>query len=54
MILQQAEEKGEDHERSQFWGYSAESVEKWEKKQEKKAKKSDVAFTGKRNIKKEI
>ncbi|CAI2177201.1 17283_t:CDS:2 [Funneliformis geosporum] len=45
LAKQQAEERGEDYERSKFWEYSAESVEKWEKKQEKKAKKSDVAFT---------
>lgn len=40
-----AEERGEDYERKRFWEYSAESVEKWEEKQEEKKKKSDIAFT---------
>ncbi|CAG8492907.1 6949_t:CDS:2 [Acaulospora morrowiae] len=45
LARQEAEEKGEDYERKQFWNYSVESVEKWEKKQEKKLKRSDIAFT---------
>lgn len=40
-----AEERGEDYERKRFWEYSAESVEKWEEKQEEKRIKSDIAFT---------
>ncbi|CAG8807165.1 23248_t:CDS:2, partial [Racocetra persica] len=35
----------ENNERKRFWKYFAESVEKWKKKQEKKLKRSDVAFT---------
>ncbi|RIB05327.1 SYF2 splicing factor-domain-containing protein [Gigaspora rosea] len=45
LARQEAEENDEDYERKKFWDYSAESVEKWEKKQEKKLKRSDVAFT---------
>jgi pre-mRNA-splicing factor SYF2 len=41
-----AEEAGEDYERSQFWNYSAESVEKWNEKQEAKRIRMDNKFTG--------
>jgi len=41
------EEAGEDYERSQFWGYSAESVERWNEKQEAKKNRMDNKFTGK-------
>ncbi|KAG0007214.1 hypothetical protein BGZ80_004934, partial [Entomortierella chlamydospora] len=40
-----AEEAGEDYERSQFWNYSAESVEKWNEKQEAKRIRMDNKFT---------
>lgn len=42
------EEAGEDYERSQFWGYSAESVERWNEKQEAKKNRMDNKFTGNR------
>ncbi|CAJ0835930.1 13444_t:CDS:2 [Entrophospora sp. SA101] len=42
---QEAIENGEDYERKKFWEYSAEAVEKWEKKQQKKLKRSNIAFT---------
>ncbi|KAI7897511.1 SYF2 splicing factor-domain-containing protein [Cokeromyces recurvatus] len=41
---QEAEDKGEDYERKQFWKYSAESVEAWERKMAKKAKKANTGF----------
>ena len=40
------EEAGKDYERSQYWGYSAESVERWNEKQEAKKKRMDNKFTG--------
>ncbi|KAI8595426.1 SYF2 splicing factor-domain-containing protein [Dissophora ornata] len=40
-----AEEAGEDYERSQFWNYSAESVERWNEKQESKRVRMDNKFT---------
>lgn len=45
---QEARDKGEDYERKQFWKYSAESAEAWEKKMAKKAKMANNGFTGKR------
>ena len=41
-----AEEAGEDYERSQFWNYSAESVERWNEKQDSKRIRMDNKFTG--------
>lgn len=43
---QEAEEKGEDYERKQFWKYSAESAAAWEKKMAKKARMANNGFTG--------
>lgn len=43
---QEAEEQGEDYERKQFWKYSAESAEAWEKKMAKKASMANNGFTG--------
>jgi pre-mRNA-splicing factor SYF2 len=40
-------DSGEDYERKQFWKYSAESVETWEKKLAKKARLANNGFTGK-------
>ncbi|KAF9572351.1 hypothetical protein EC968_010004 [Mortierella alpina] len=45
MAKRDAEEAGEDYERSQFWGYSAESVERWNEKQEAKRIRMDNKFT---------
>ncbi|KAF9983290.1 hypothetical protein BGZ75_005259 [Mortierella antarctica] len=45
MAKRDAEEAGEDYERSQFWGYSAESVERWNEKQEAKRVRMDNKFT---------
>ncbi|KAG9303740.1 hypothetical protein G9A89_018637 [Geosiphon pyriformis] len=45
MTQKEAEKNGEDWERKNFWKYSAESVEKWEEKQEKKAKRAEIGFT---------
>ncbi|KAF9962199.1 hypothetical protein BGZ72_009275 [Mortierella alpina] len=45
MAKRDAEEAGEDYERSQFWGYSAESVERWSEKQEAKRIRMDNKFT---------
>ncbi|KAF9286980.1 hypothetical protein BGZ68_002360 [Mortierella alpina] len=45
MAKRDAEEAGEDYERSQFWGYSAESVERWTEKQEAKRIRMDNKFT---------
>jgi pre-mRNA-splicing factor SYF2 len=42
---QEARDKGEDYERKQFWKYSAESAEAWEKKMAKKAKMANNGFT---------
>ncbi|KAF7732779.1 hypothetical protein EC973_000052 [Apophysomyces ossiformis] len=42
---QDAKDKGEDYERKQFWKYSAESVDAWEKKMAKKAKMANNGFT---------
>lgn len=42
---QEAEDKGEDYERKQFWKYSAESAAAWEKKMAKKAKMANNGFT---------
>ncbi|KAF9119305.1 hypothetical protein BGW39_000394 [Mortierella sp. 14UC] len=42
---QEAEDAGEDYERSQFWNYSAESVERWNEKQEAKRVRMDNKFT---------
>ncbi|KAG2196257.1 hypothetical protein INT46_007341 [Mucor plumbeus] len=42
---QEAEDKGEDYERKQFWKYSAESAAAWEKKMAKKAKMANKGFT---------
>lgn len=47
MEKQEARDNGEDFERKQFWKYSAESAEAWEKKQAKKAKMANNGFTGK-------
>ncbi|KAF9974917.1 hypothetical protein BGZ73_001578 [Actinomortierella ambigua] len=41
---QEMEESGEDYERSQFWGYSVESVEKWNEKEEAKKERSNNEF----------
>ncbi|KAF9184171.1 hypothetical protein BGZ51_003607 [Haplosporangium sp. Z 767] len=45
MVKRDAEEAGEDYERAQFWGYSAESVERWNEKQEAKKNRMDNKFT---------
>lgn len=45
MEKQEAEDKGEDYERKQFWKYSAESAAAWEKKMAKKAKMANNGFT---------
>ncbi|KAF9966350.1 hypothetical protein BGZ70_002586 [Mortierella alpina] len=45
MAKRDAEEAGEDYERSQFWNYSAESVERWTEKQEAKRIRMDNQFT---------
>ncbi|KAG0253300.1 hypothetical protein BG011_006438 [Mortierella polycephala] len=45
MVKRDAEEAGEDFERAQFWGYSAESVERWNEKQEAKKNRMDNKFT---------
>ncbi|CEP11607.1 hypothetical protein [Parasitella parasitica] len=42
---QEAEDKGEDYERKQFWKYSAESAMAWEKKMAKKARMANNGFT---------
>ncbi|CAO3661026.1 unnamed protein product [Umbelopsis vinacea] len=42
---QEAEERGEDYERKQFWKYSAESVDAWEKKIAKKSKNAETDYT---------
>ena len=47
MAKRDAEEAGEDYERSQFWNYSAESVERWTEKEEAKRIRMDNKFTGK-------
>ncbi|KAG0173077.1 hypothetical protein DFQ28_009248 [Apophysomyces sp. BC1034] len=44
MEKQDAGDKGEDYERKQFWKYSAESVDAWEKKMSKKAKMANNGF----------
>ncbi|RHZ74127.1 hypothetical protein Glove_227g92 [Diversispora epigaea] len=41
----EAEERGEDYERKKYWNYSIESVENWEKKQEKVDKRKEISFT---------
>ena len=46
MAKRDMEEAGEDYERSQFWGYSAESVERWNEKEEAKKQRMDQRFTG--------
>ncbi|KAF8935360.1 hypothetical protein BGZ52_012222 [Haplosporangium bisporale] len=45
MAKRDMEEAGEDYERSQFWGYSAESVERWNEKEEAKKQRMDQRFT---------
>ncbi|KAF9437815.1 hypothetical protein BGZ76_010979 [Entomortierella beljakovae] len=45
MAKQEADEAGEDYERSQFWGYSVESVERWNEKQDAKKFRMDNKFT---------
>lgn len=40
-----AEDNGEDYRRLQYWNYSAEDAARWEKAQEKKAKRANNAFT---------
>ncbi|KAI8147592.1 SYF2 splicing factor-domain-containing protein [Fennellomyces sp. T-0311] len=42
---QQARDNGEDYERKQFWKYSAESVEAWEEKMQRKAEMANNGFT---------
>ncbi|KAI8387980.1 SYF2 splicing factor-domain-containing protein [Radiomyces spectabilis] len=42
---QQAQDQGEDYERKQFWKYSAESVDAWEKRMAKKAQRANQGFT---------
>ncbi|KAI9262077.1 SYF2 splicing factor-domain-containing protein [Sporodiniella umbellata] len=42
---QEARDQGEDYERKQFWKYSAESAEAWEKKMAKKAARANNGFT---------
>ncbi|OBZ89986.1 Pre-mRNA-splicing factor syf2 [Choanephora cucurbitarum] len=42
---QEAEDKGEDYERKQFWKYSAESTALWEEKMAKKAQRANHGFT---------
>ncbi|CAO3685487.1 unnamed protein product [Rhizopus stolonifer] len=41
----QAKDQGDDYERKQFWKYSAESAEAWEKKMAKKAARANNGFT---------
>ncbi|KAI9296988.1 SYF2-domain-containing protein [Neoconidiobolus thromboides FSU 785] len=41
----EAQDKGEDYERSRYWEYSAEQVEKWEQKEREKEERSEVGFT---------
>lgn len=48
MAKRDMEEAGEDYERSQFWGYSAESVERWNEKEDAKKARMDQRFTGER------
>ncbi|KAG0349522.1 hypothetical protein BG005_010945 [Podila minutissima] len=45
MAKRDMEEAGEDYERSQFWGYSAESVERWNEKEDAKKARMDQRFT---------
>ncbi|KAI8086826.1 SYF2 splicing factor-domain-containing protein [Gilbertella persicaria] len=45
LAKQEAEEKGEDYERKQFWRYSAESAALWEEKMAKKAQRANQGFT---------
>ncbi|KAJ9073498.1 Pre-mRNA-splicing factor SYF2 [Entomophthora muscae] len=40
-----AADRGEDYERSRFWGYSAEAAEKWEAREEERIKRSEIGFT---------
>ncbi|KAI9013795.1 SYF2 splicing factor-domain-containing protein [Phycomyces nitens] len=42
---QDAKDNGEDYDRKQFWKYSAESVDSWEKKMAKKSKMANNGFT---------
>ncbi|KAF9579557.1 hypothetical protein BGW38_004137 [Lunasporangiospora selenospora] len=42
---QTMEEAGQDYERAQFWGYSAESVERWNEKEDAKRARMDNRFT---------
>lgn len=46
----QAKDQGDDYERKQFWKYSAESAEAWEKKMAKKAARANNGFTGRRSF----
>jgi len=41
-----AEENDIDYERKRALEYTIEDVERWEKKQKKKAKRADTGFTG--------
>ncbi|CAG8432968.1 11029_t:CDS:2 [Diversispora eburnea] len=45
LAQKEAEERGEDYERKKYWNYSIESVENWEKKQEKVDKRKENSFT---------
>lgn len=42
-----AEENDIDYDRKRALEYTIEDVERWEKKQKKKAKRADTGFTGK-------
>ncbi|KAI9485053.1 SYF2 splicing factor-domain-containing protein [Zychaea mexicana] len=42
---QKARDSGEDYERKQYWKYSAESVEAWEEKMQRKAEMANNGFT---------
>jgi hypothetical protein len=43
---QTAEEEGADFERKELLKYSAEDVERWEKKLQEKAERAETGFTG--------
>ncbi|CAG8558020.1 8240_t:CDS:1 [Ambispora leptoticha] len=45
LARQEAEKKGEDWQRKNFWDISIEDAEKWEEKQEKKASRANTGFT---------
>lgn len=46
MIVQEAEDRGEDMERTTNWQYTIEDVERWNDKQQSKKKHINLGFTG--------